>query len=87
MDPVDIIYHKTFMGTPYYRQESNSEEAIKEPALPEGEDILGMIPAEVGPAYCNGLFFIERGLKKLPVQERKTKRMELERLVWEAIFK
>lgn len=64
----------------------NSEEAIKEPVLPEGDDILKMIPAEMGLAYCNRLFFIERGLKKLSAEERKTKRMELERPVWKAFF-
>lgn len=64
----------------------NSEEAIKEPVLPEGEGIPEMIPAEIGLAYCNKLFFIERGLKKLPAEERKTKRMELETPVWEAFF-
>ena len=36
----------------------NSEEEIKEPLLPKGDEIIpSMIPAEVGLAYCNKLFF------------------------------
>ena len=64
----------------------NSEEAIKEPVLPDGKDIPKMIPAEVGLAYCNKLFFIERRLKGLPAEERKAKRVKLETPVWDAFF-
>ena len=64
----------------------NSEEAIKEPVLPDGKDIPEMIPAEIGLSYCNKLFFIERGLKGLPAEERKTKRVELETPVWDGFF-
>jgi len=38
----------------------NSEEEIKEPLLPKKEEIPSMIPAEVGLAYCNKLFFLEK---------------------------
>ncbi len=37
-----------------------SEEEIKEPPLPKKEEIPRMIPAEVGLAYCNKLFFLEK---------------------------
>lgn len=52
-----------------------SEEAIPEPVLPEEEEILQWIPAEVGLAYCNRLFFPERKLKGLSPEERKQKRV------------
>ena len=38
----------------------NSEEEIKEPLLPKKEEIPSMIPAEVGLAYCNKLFSLEK---------------------------
>ena len=43
----------------------NSEEEIKEPLLPKKEEIPGMIPAEVGLAYCNKLFFFEKQFRDL----------------------
>ena len=44
----------------YVPSNGNSEEEIKEPPLPKKEEIPRMIPAEVGLAYCNKLFFLEK---------------------------
>ena len=44
----------------YVPSNGNSEEEIKEPILPKKEEIPRMIPAEVGLAYCNKLFFLEK---------------------------
>lgn len=64
-----------------------SEEAIPEPKLPEEGEIAAWIPAEIGLAYCNRLFYIERGLKELPAEERALKRREQEIPVWEGFWK
>lgn len=64
-----------------------SEEAIPEPVLPKEGEIPQWIPAEVGLAYCNRLFFIEKKLKGLSPEERKQKREELEKPVWEGFWK
>lgn len=64
----------------------NSEERIKKPKLPTAEEMEQMIPAEIGLAYCNELFFIEKGLKGMEAEERKKKRLEQEVPVWEAFF-
>ena len=45
-----------------------SEEAIPEPEIPQNPELSGIIPAEVGLAYCNKLFFIERKLKGLSAE-------------------
>ena len=45
------------------------------------------VPAEVGLPYCNRLFYLERGLKDLPAQERALKRRGLEIPVWEGFWK
>lgn len=42
-----------------------SDEAIPEPVFPAEGELPRWIPAEVGLAYCNRLFYIERGLKDL----------------------
>lgn len=55
----------------------NSMEAIKEPEIPK-EDLEHYIPAKIGVAYCNKLFYWEREIKELPPEERKTKRIEQE---------
>lgn len=64
-----------------------SDGAIQEPVIPEEAELPKLIPAEVGLAYCNKLFFIERELKGLPANERKEKRLEKETPVWEGFFK
>ncbi len=64
-----------------------SEEAIPEPLLPKEGDLPMWIPAEVGLAYCNRLFYIERSLKGLEAEERKQKREKLEKPVWEGFWK
>lgn len=47
----------------------NSAETIKEPVIPE-TDLDKYIPAEIGVAYCNKLFYLERQFKELPPEER-----------------
>jgi len=64
-----------------------SEEAIPEPVLPGEGEIPLWIPAEVGLAYCNRLFFLERKLKDLSPGERKQRREEQEKPVWEGFWK
>ena len=64
----------------------NSEEEIKEPLLPKKEEIPGMIPAEVGLAYCNKLFFLEKQFRDLTPEERKDRRQETEMPVWESFY-
>ena len=65
----------------------NSETWIDDPDLPNEEEQEKMIPAEIGLSYCNKLFYIERKLKDLPADERKTKREELETTVWNGFWK
>lgn len=64
----------------------NSEETIKSQGLPTAEELENSIPAEIGLTYCNQLFFIEKGLKGMPPEERKAKRLELETPVWDAFW-
>ena len=42
----------------------NSAQAIKEPEIPQ-KDLDKYIPAEIGVAYCNKLFYLERKWKAL----------------------
>lgn len=63
----------------------NSAESIKEPMIPEN-DLDSYIPAEIGVAYCNKLFYLERQYKDLDPDERKMKRSEKEVPVWDAFF-
>ena len=63
----------------------NSAETIKEPVIPE-TDLDKYIPAEIGVAYCNKLFYLERQFKELPPEERKEKRLEQEVPVLENFF-
>ena len=63
----------------------NSSQAIKEPEIPK-EDLDKYIPAEIGVAYFNKLFYLEREFKDLSPEERKIKRMEQEVPVWENFF-
>lgn len=60
----------------------NSPEAIKEPEIPQ-TDLDKYIPAEIGVAYCNKLFYLEREFKGLPPEERKEKRLEQEVPIWD----
>lgn len=64
----------------------NSEEAIPEPSIPKDPTDKSLIPAKIGLAYCNKLFFIERELKDLAPEERKAKREEKENTVWEEFW-
>ena len=63
----------------------NSSQAIREPEIPK-EDLDKYIPAEIGVAYFNKLFYLEREFKDLSPEERKIKRMEQEVPVWENFF-
>lgn len=63
----------------------NSEEAIREPEIPQ-EDLEKYIPAEIGVAYFNKLFYLERKFKDLEPEERKNKRIEQEVPIWENFF-
>ena len=60
----------------------NSPEAIKEPEIPQN-DLDKYISAEIGVAYCNKLFYLEREFKELSFEERKAKRLEQEVPVWD----
>ena len=63
----------------------NSEEAIKEPEIPQG-DLDKYIPAEIGVAYFNKLFYLEREFKDLEPEERKNKRLEQEVPIWDNLY-
>ena len=63
----------------------NSSEAIKEPEIPQ-TDLEKYIPAEIGVAYFNKLFYLEREFKELSPEERQKKRIEQEVPVWENFF-
>lgn len=63
----------------------NSTEAIKEPEIPQ-EDLDKYIPAEIGVAYFNKLFYLEREFKELSPEERQNKRLEQEVPIWENFF-
>ena len=63
----------------------NSPQAIREPEIPK-EDLDKYIPAEIGVAYFNKLFYLEREFKDLSPEERERKRMEQEVPVWENFF-
>jgi transposase len=62
----------------------NSEEAIKEPVIPEGNDTMS--PAVIGVAYCNKLFYIERCIKDKTQDEKKALRRDLSLPVWGAFW-
>ena len=55
-------------------------------AIPQKKSTEGLTNAEVGRNYCDQLFMIERDLKDLSPEERKTKRLELEKPVLEAFW-
>lgn len=62
----------------------HSEEAIKEPVIPEGA--ATMSPAVIGVAYCNKLFYIERTIKDKTSKEKQLARKNLEVPVWNAFW-
>ena len=64
----------------------NSSEALKEPEIPE-ENLDKYIPAEIGVAYCNKLFYLEREFKELSAEDRKAKRLEESKPVLENFFR
>lgn len=65
---------------------NSPEEIPEEAADPEKAKEEKRIPAEIGLGYCNQLFRIERTLKELSAQERKSKRLDLEVPVWERFW-
>jgi hypothetical protein len=63
----------------------NSSEAIKEPEIPQ-TDLEQYIPAEIGVAYFNKLFYLERKFKDLTPKERQQKRIDEEVPIWNNFF-
>ena len=63
----------------------NSAQAIKEPEIPQ-KDLDKYIPAEIGVAYFNKLFYLEREFKDLSPEDRQAKRMEQEVPIWDNFF-
>ena len=63
----------------------NSEQKMEEPSSGTSDD-KSLLPAEKGAAFCNRLFFLERGYKELPAEERKRKRQEKEPGIWEEFW-
>lgn len=55
-------------------------------AIPQRKSTEGLTNAEIGRNYCDQLFMIERDLKELSPEERKSKRLELEKPVLEAFW-
>ncbi len=56
-------------------------------AIPSKKDVSALLTsAEIGRDYCNQLFKIEESLKDLSSEERKQKRLELEKPVLEAFW-
>lgn len=62
----------------------NSEEAIKEPLIPERT--AKMPPAVIGVAYCNKLFYIERCIKEKTPEEKLLERKKLSEPVWKEFW-
>lgn len=63
----------------------NSPEPLKELEIWE-TDLDKYIPAEIGVAYCNKLFYLEHKFKDLAPDERKIKRLEQGVPVWSAFL-
>ena len=55
-------------------------------AIPQRKSTEALTNAEIGRNYCDQLFMIERDLKGLSPEERKIKRLELEKPVLEAFW-
>ena len=62
------------------------EKIPEDEADPERARNTQKLPAEIGLAYCNKLFYIERTLKGLDPEERKAKRLEREVPVWDSFW-
>lgn len=62
---------------------NSPEEISEEAADPEKAKEAQRLPAEIGLNYCNKLFRMERALKDLSAEERKTKRLEQEVPIWD----
>lgn len=63
----------------------HSDQKMEEPAGNTAQDTT-LLPAEKGVVFCNRLFFLERGYKDLPAEERKRKRQEKEPQIWEEFW-
>lgn len=55
-------------------------------AIPQKKSTEGLTNAEIGKNYCDQLFMIERDLKDLSPEDRKIKRLELEKPVLDAFW-
>lgn len=64
----------------------NSEEALKEPEIPD-ESQITLSPGEIGVAYCNKLFYLERCFKEMTAEERTAERQKFAVPVWENFWK
>lgn len=63
----------------------NSPEAIREPEIPQ-DDLDKYIPAEIGVAYFNKLFYLEREFKNFTPEERQAERIAKEVPIWENFY-
>ena len=59
-----------------------SPEAIREPEIPQ-DDLDKYIPAEIGVAYFNKLFYLEREFKNLTPEKRQAERIAKEVPIWQ----
>lgn len=64
-----------------------SDGELQDPILPDPAVLPDMIPGEVGLAYGNKLFYIERELKDFTNEERKQYREEREKPIWTGFWK
>jgi len=64
----------------------NTSSTPEVPEIPE-ENLDKYISAEIGVAYCNKLFYLEREFKELSAEDRKSKRFEKSKPVLENFFR
>ncbi len=64
----------------------HSDVAIEDIELPSAEEQQELNPAEIGLMYCNKLFYLEKTMKDLDADTRKTKRLETEGPIWEQFW-
>ena len=64
----------------------HSDAAIEDIEIPGEEEQKELNPAEIGLMYCNKLFYLEKTMKDLDADTRKTKRSETECPIWEQFW-
>ena len=64
----------------------HSDVAIEDIEIPGEEEQKELNPAEIGLMYCNKLFYLEKTMKDLDADTRKTKRSETECPIWEQFW-